>query len=125
KARGNALFAEGKYEEAVEAYTRALEASGQDQTLWSNRSAARLKLGHYGFALADALSCVHLAPRWAKSYFRLASAFLAAGRPVEAADNFRRALALSPTDATILTSLKACEEKSEGVRGRGYVYFWG
>ena len=43
KGKGNELFKAGKYGEAVDAYTLALDADPKDHTVYSNRSAARMK----------------------------------------------------------------------------------
>ena len=43
KGKANEFFKAGKYCEAVEAYTFALDADPKDHTVYSNRSAARMK----------------------------------------------------------------------------------
>ena len=43
KGKGNELFKAGKYGEAFDAYTLALDADPKDHTVYSNRSAARMK----------------------------------------------------------------------------------
>ena len=128
KGRGNEFFKAGKFEDAVEAYTLALDADAKDHTVYSNRSAARMKLQQHGFAITDALSCVALAPTWPKGYFRLGMALAAVNKHGEAADNLRKALALCPDDATIIAELDRVEQacaKSGGTAGRGYLYTWG
>ena len=52
-------------------FIQALDADASDFSVFSNRCAARLKLGQNGLALTDAISCTVLAPTWAKGYFRL------------------------------------------------------
>ena len=86
------------------------------------------RLEQHGFAITDALSCVALAPTWPKGYYRLGSALTAVKKYGEAADNLRRALALSPDDAAIRAALEDVEKavgKLGGAAGRGYVYTWG
>ena len=47
KARGNDLFKAGKWDDASEAYTRALDLSHPERhVLYSNRSAVNLKAGN-------------------------------------------------------------------------------
>ena len=70
KGKGNECFKKGEYLDAIEAYTRALDCDQRDHTVYSNRCAARLKLGQNGFALKDAIVCVTLAPSWGKGYYR-------------------------------------------------------
>ena len=50
KAQANAKFKDGKYEEAVELYTQAIEVH-QTSVLYANRAFANLKLENYGVAL--------------------------------------------------------------------------
>ena len=129
KAKGNELFKAGKFAEAIEAYTGALDADPKDHTIYSNRSAARMKLSQNGFAITDALTCVTLAPTWPKGYYRLGCALTAIKKHSEAADNLRKALALSPDDSSIRSALedveKAASKEGGGAVGRGYVYTWG
>lgn len=66
---GNAHFRAGEYEHACAAYTAALKEE-PDAALYSNRSAARLKLGQAAAALADAQEAVRLRPSWDKAHFR-------------------------------------------------------
>ena len=74
KKKGNDLFGRGKYSDAVEAYTAAIDLwmeTHDRAVLYSNRSAARLKIaGEKQKALSDAERAVqldqHLRPhvRW-------------------------------------------------------------
>lgn len=75
KKEGNICFQDARYAEAVAAYTRSIELNPSDHLLFSNRSAAYLKLGESAIeALADAEKCIELAPTWSKGYSRQASA---------------------------------------------------
>ncbi len=47
KEEGNALLKKQMYNEAVVAYTRAIEIDGGNHIYWSNRSAAWMELDHY------------------------------------------------------------------------------
>lgn len=100
----------------------------RDHTVYSNRSAARMKLAQHGFAITDALSCCALAPTWPKGYYRLGMALAAVTKYSEAADHLRKSLALSPADATIRSALEETEKaaaKAGIPAGRGYLYTWG
>ncbi|KAE9402377.1 hypothetical protein BT96DRAFT_918210 [Gymnopus androsaceus JB14] len=70
KAKGDALFREGKYTEALEQYSDALKpvekaVTPDDAILYSNRSACRLKLKQ---------QAIELDPSFSKAYARLATA---------------------------------------------------
>jgi tetratricopeptide (TPR) repeat protein len=81
---GNASFQEGRFNEAIAAYSKALaliEAYGSGATqrraeLLSNRSVARLKVSQIQEAVDDAKECIVHAPHWPKAYYRLGMAFL-------------------------------------------------
>uniref|UniRef100_A0A1A8LAL8 RNA polymerase II-associated protein 3 n=1 Tax=Nothobranchius pienaari TaxID=704102 RepID=A0A1A8LAL8_9TELE len=54
KDRGNAYFKEGKYEAAVECYTKGMEADSMNVLLPANRAMAFLKLEKYGHQIKPA-----------------------------------------------------------------------
>ncbi|XP_026121560.1 tetratricopeptide repeat protein 28-like [Carassius auratus] len=56
----------GDFQTAVKLYGEALRADPQNCILYSNRSAARLKLGQYQTALDDAVKARLLNPKWPK-----------------------------------------------------------
>ena len=78
RLRGNSLFKEGRFEEAVETYTEALEtdnkAKNLDPRLLNNRATAYLKLGNYSKSLSDSEEYVKLKPNCWKGYTRKALA---------------------------------------------------
>lgn len=85
KARGNGLLKDGKFCDAVEAYTKAIELNPAIAAFWSNRSHANLKAGQLDEALRDAEEAVVLHPSWAKGHHRKAKALQELGRFEEAA----------------------------------------
>ena len=70
KQIGNELYKQHKYSEAIEQYSKGLEASKDDPILLSNRSVAYWKLGDYESALRDAQQCIQVKPDWVKGYLR-------------------------------------------------------
>jgi len=74
KNKGNELFREEKFEEALEMYNKAVESDPTDAVFYSNRSACLISLQKYKEALADSKQCIRLRPDWAKGYFRRATA---------------------------------------------------
>ena len=66
KNRGNAALKEEKYNEAVECYTKAIECDPTNHILYSNRSAAYIKLKDGEAALKDAEKAIELAPTWSR-----------------------------------------------------------
>jgi tetratricopeptide (TPR) repeat protein len=93
KAAGNAAFAEGAYERAVEEYTRALEAAPESVQLLGNRSFAYLKrYAQTGdaavrtMARQDAEKATALDPRYQKGWVRLAETLVSESEDEGAAD---------------------------------------
>ena len=70
KAEGNAAFARGSFREAEAAYTRALALAPQLPALAANRAAARLKLGDWTGAEADASAALELEKGSVKALLR-------------------------------------------------------
>ncbi|KAK1892440.1 Tetratricopeptide repeat protein 28 [Dissostichus eleginoides] len=65
--QSNEACQRGDFQAAIHLYTNALQADPQNCILFSNRSAARLKLGHHQAALEDAEKACELNPKWPKS----------------------------------------------------------
>lgn len=64
--RSNEACQLGDFSTAVELYSEALCADPQNCILYSNRSAANLKLGQHHAALDDAVKACLLNPKWPK-----------------------------------------------------------
>ncbi|XP_037536609.1 tetratricopeptide repeat protein 28 [Nematolebias whitei] len=65
--QSNEVCQRGDFQEAVRLYSEALRADPQNCILYSNRSAAFLKLGRHQAALEDAGKACELNPKWPKS----------------------------------------------------------
>uniref|UniRef100_A0A3B4AVR5 Uncharacterized protein n=1 Tax=Periophthalmus magnuspinnatus TaxID=409849 RepID=A0A3B4AVR5_9GOBI len=66
KVNGNQACQQGEYALAVHLYSEALSADPQNCILYSNRSAAYLRLGQYSTALDDAIKARLINPKWPK-----------------------------------------------------------
>ncbi|KAL7846728.1 hypothetical protein SRHO_G00217080 [Serrasalmus rhombeus] len=66
--RSNEACQLGDFQTAVKLYGEALRADPQNCILYSNRSAAHLKLGQYQTALDDAVKARLLNPKWPKLF---------------------------------------------------------
>lgn len=64
--RSNEACQQGEYALAVRLYSEALTADPQNCILYSNRSAAYLRLGQYSTALDDAIKARLINPKWPK-----------------------------------------------------------
>ena len=70
KAKGNKHLQAQEFDEAIAAYTEAINLDPKDHVFFSNRSAAYLSKGDAHSALSDAERCISLNGSWAKGYSR-------------------------------------------------------
>uniref|UniRef100_A0A1D1YTQ5 Heat shock protein STI n=1 Tax=Anthurium amnicola TaxID=1678845 RepID=A0A1D1YTQ5_9ARAE len=105
KAKGNAAFSAGRFEEAARHFTDAIALAPSNHVLYSNRSAAYASLNRYADALADAQKTVELKPDWAKGYSRLGAAQLGLGSFDDAASAYRKGLDLDPGNEALKSGL--------------------
>jgi len=112
KAKGNAAFLAGCFEEA--ALTVAIALAPNNHILYSNRSAARASLHRYADALADAQKTIELRPDWAEGYSRLGTAHLGLGAATIAVAAYAKGLALEPDNEGLKVGLEdAKKERKE------------
>ncbi|HEX6938303.1 MAG TPA: VWA domain-containing protein [Longimicrobiales bacterium] len=124
--RGNRLYREGKYAEAVEAYREAL-ADGEDSpALHYNLGTALLRLGRYEEAerhLREALASIDPDTR-ERTYYNLGNRFLEAGRASPdpeararlldaAVEAYKRALRIQPGDVDAKWNLEMALRERE------------
>lgn len=76
KEKGNAAFQAAEYLKAVQYYTQGIELEPTNRALFSNRSAAYLKIEDYAKAKLDAKICIDLDRTWPKGWWRLGTAQL-------------------------------------------------
>ena len=79
KQRGNTLFAEKKFPDALAQYTAGIDAH-PTAVLYANRAYAYLKLEEFGSAIQDAEMAIGLDPAYVKGYYRRGSAYMVLGR---------------------------------------------
>ncbi|VDO00103.1 unnamed protein product [Rodentolepis nana] len=116
KNKGNQFLQEGKFEDAINCYTSAIEQDPNNHVLYSNRSAAYAKLGKFEEALKDADECIKLNDSWAKGYTRRGAALEFLKRYSEAEGAYAKASQLDPNNESIMHSL---------LNVRGYIVFAG
>lgn len=100
------------YLKAAAAYTKAIRLDRENAVLYSNRSAAMLKLYKVSKALEDAIECVRLNPVWDKGYFRKAAIQEVQGDYSAAHDSYRQALEFNPDNKDIARKVALMAKKS-------------
>jgi tetratricopeptide (TPR) repeat protein len=107
KKQGNLQFTSGKYNEAVDLYSKGIELDGENHILYGNRAASYLKMEMYVQALRDAQMSVQIEPKWIKGYHRAATAYIALGRLNEAIEQYEKALQIKPDEKSFKRLLKS------------------
>ncbi|CAK9859760.1 unnamed protein product [Sphagnum jensenii] len=118
KAKGNAAFSAGKFEEAVGYFAEAIALSPDNHVLYSNRSAAYASLHTYEDALKDAKKTVELKSNWAKGYSRLGAAYVGLGQLNEAIDSYKQGLQHEPGNEALKSGLADAEASKSRSRPR-------
>lgn len=110
KAQGNKHFAAKEFTEAIEAFTKAIEASPEpNHVLYSNRSGSYASLKNFKNALEDAEECVKINGSWAKGYNRVAAAHYGLGNFDDAKQQYEKALEIDSNNAMAKDGLKSVE----------------
>jgi tetratricopeptide (TPR) repeat protein len=118
KELGSAAWKSGNYEGAIEHFSKAINFSDQNdkeslKILYSNRSAAYMKVNQFSSALIDGEKCVELDSSWAKGYSRKGDALLSLRRYTPAYNSYNAALRITPNDSTLL---EKSEQAMRGIR---------
>jgi stress-induced-phosphoprotein 1 len=111
KDLGNKAFAEKRYQEAIDHFTRAIELDSSDHVFFSNRSASYASLSQYDKALEDANRCVDLKPDWVRGYTRKGLAEFYLNKYEEAIETYEKGLKIEPNNAQLLEGLQRAQEK--------------
>ena len=116
-AEGGVLYTASRFEEAAEAYARAINvatartlsevSANRLAVYYSNRAQARLKLNHNKYAAHDAALALTFDPQLLKALLRYAQAQEALGRHGEARAMAKQLLAFQPPPPEALASLAA------------------
>ncbi|NXL60812.1 RPAP3 protein, partial [Chordeiles acutipennis] len=105
KDLGNGYFKEGKYETAIECYTRGIAADGTNALLPANRAMAYLKIEKYEEAENDCTQALLLDASYSKAYARRGAARVALGKLKEAMQDFEAVLKLEPGNKQAINEL--------------------
>uniref|UniRef100_A0A8C4FHU6 RNA polymerase II-associated protein 3 n=1 Tax=Catagonus wagneri TaxID=51154 RepID=A0A8C4FHU6_9CETA len=111
KDRGNAFFKEGKYERAIECYTRGIAADGANALLPANRAMAYLKIQKYEEAEKDCTQAILLDGSYSKAFARRGTARTFLGKLNEAKQDFETVLLLEPGNKQAVTELSKIKKK--------------
>ncbi|XP_007516279.1 RNA polymerase II-associated protein 3 [Erinaceus europaeus] len=111
KDLGNAYFKEGKYERAIECYTRGIAADGANALLPANRAMAYLKIYRYKEAEEDCTRAIFLDGSYSKAFARRGTARTFLGKLNEAKQDFETVLLLEPGNKQAVTELSKIKKE--------------
>ncbi|NXA33699.1 RPAP3 protein, partial [Eudromia elegans] len=114
KDLGNAYFKEGKYEAAIECYTRGIAADGTNALLPANRAMAYLKIEKYEEAEDDCTQALLLDASYSKAFARRGAARVALGKLKEAVQDFEAVLKLEPGNKQATNELSKIRNELSG-----------
>jgi tetratricopeptide (TPR) repeat protein/4-amino-4-deoxy-L-arabinose transferase-like glycosyltransferase len=102
---GAALQSDGRVDEAIAHYRRALSIKADHAPALNNLGSALAAKGDVDQAIAHYQQALAIAPDYATAHYNLANALLKKGQPHEASGHLRQALQSTPGSAEIHTNL--------------------
>ncbi|UYV68244.1 DNAJC7 [Cordylochernes scorpioides] len=109
KEKGNTLYKEQKYEEALVFYNKAIEMCPECPSYYNNRAASLMMVRRYGPALQDVQQALRLDPSLARAHIREAKIHIALGDPSAAHHSLQKVAALEPSNSALATEIKQLE----------------
>lgn len=106
KEKGNDHFKEGKYDDAIECYTRGMTADPYNPVLPTNRAAAFFRLKKYAVAESDCNLAIALDTNYTKAYARRGAARFAQKKNEGAKEDYEMVLKLDPENFEAHNELK-------------------
>ncbi|KAI0546512.1 hypothetical protein F4679DRAFT_557678 [Xylaria curta] len=118
KTLGNNAMAAKNFDEAIDAFTKAIELAPENHVLYSNRSAAYASKKDWTKALGDAEKTTQVKPDWPRGWGRKGAALHGSGDLLGAVDAYEEGLKLDPNNAGLKSSLasvkRAIEQEGAG-----------
>lgn len=111
--RGNELAEEGRYEEAIEEYTKAIEIDPDYAAAYNNRGYAYDELGEYQQAIDDYTKAIEIDPDCADTYNNRGYTYRELGYGAEALADYEKVITLTDDPKLIEWAREAIEELSE------------
>ncbi|RDX66642.1 Hsp70-Hsp90 organizing protein 1, partial [Mucuna pruriens] len=111
REKGNELFKQQKYPEAMKHYTEAIKRNPNDSRAYSNRAACYTKLGALPEGLKDAEKCIELDPTFSKGYTRKGAVQFFMKEYDKALETYMEGLKHDPNNQELLDGRRRCTEQ--------------
>lgn len=111
KEKGNRLFKDGRYDEAIESYGIGIECDPHNPVLYANRAMAFLRKNMLGAAEEDCSRALEWDPKYVKAYHRRGLARQGLSKKALAAEDFRTVLSLEPNNKEARQHLSKLEKE--------------
>jgi stress-induced-phosphoprotein 1 len=125
KDRGNNAFKDGRYEEAIDQFTQAINMDPTNHIYYSNRSAAYASMKMWDEALDDAKKCIDIQPTWAKGWSRKGAALHGRGNFDMAIVSYNQGLKIEPNNEALKAGLKAAQDAEENSGADPFGHYFG
>lgn len=114
KVIGNSLFSQGKYEQAMQFYTRAIDLSAsaapEDRAAYyANRAACRQQTHDYSGVVEDANAALTLVPNHVKALLRRAIAYEGLEKWTLALEDFNAVNRINPGMSNVAQGIMRCQ----------------
>ncbi|XP_006865390.1 PREDICTED: RNA polymerase II-associated protein 3 isoform X1 [Chrysochloris asiatica] len=106
KEKGNKYFKQGKYDEAIECYTKGMNADPYNPVLPTNRASAYFRLKKFAVAESDCNLAIALNRSYTKAYARRGAARFALQKLEDAKQDYEKVLELEPSNFEATSELK-------------------
>ncbi|XP_040199849.1 RNA polymerase II-associated protein 3 [Rana temporaria] len=117
KEKGNDYFRAGKYDEAVQCYTKGMNADPYNAVLPTNRASTFFRLKKYAVAESDCNLAIALDRNYSKAYARRGAARLALKNLQGAKEDYEKVLELDSNNFEATNELRKinCELQASGI----------
>jgi stress-induced-phosphoprotein 1 len=112
--RGNELFKNGKFAEALIQYEEAVKRNPTDAKSYNNRATCYVKLMEFNYAMKEVDKALELQPNFTKALVRKASIHHVIKEYHKAIEVLERCLQIDPEDASALEQMKKTRQAISG-----------
>jgi tetratricopeptide (TPR) repeat protein len=114
---GSALQTEGRLDDAVDHYRRAIALAPEFPAAYNNLATTLRAKGQLADAVATYQQALRLRAEYPEAHYNLANALMDAGKPAEAIEHFRIALQTMPASVDVLNNLGIADRTGQARRG--------